>query len=90
MLQIQPYTYGTMFTAALKNYGILCLGLYRLLSAHSRSHVPSTSYKRYVLTNPPYDLELLTTDKVYTFFSWRRLNILNVHCTSQSCFSTSI
>ncbi|VDP44499.1 unnamed protein product [Soboliphyme baturini] len=53
-------TYGQMLSVALKNHGMLCIGLYRL-----HDLVSPDSTKRYVITNPPADLKLLTTDKVY-------------------------
>uniref|UniRef100_A0AC35TLF4 BK channel n=1 Tax=Rhabditophanes sp. KR3021 TaxID=114890 RepID=A0AC35TLF4_9BILA len=53
-------TYGEMFTIALKKYGQLCIGLYRL-------HDPSSteSNKRYVITNPPSELRVFASDNVY-------------------------
>ncbi|KRY30690.1 Calcium-activated potassium channel slo-1 [Trichinella spiralis] len=53
-------TYGQVLSQALKDYGMLCIGLYRL-------HDTSTDdlEKRYVITNPPPDLKLISTDKVY-------------------------
>nr|UGC41721.1 calcium-activated potassium channel slo-1 [Ditylenchus destructor] len=63
----QPYdnigtgsTYGEMFSIALKKYGQLCIGLYRL---HDQSSIESN--KRYVITNPPAELRLLSSDCVY-------------------------
>uniref|UniRef100_A0A0N4ZBA4 BK channel n=1 Tax=Parastrongyloides trichosuri TaxID=131310 RepID=A0A0N4ZBA4_PARTI len=63
----QPYegigtgsTYGQMFTLALKRYGQLCIGLYRL---HDQASPDSN--KRYVITNPPAELRLLSSDNVY-------------------------
>uniref|UniRef100_A0AC34GXM4 BK channel n=1 Tax=Panagrolaimus sp. ES5 TaxID=591445 RepID=A0AC34GXM4_9BILA len=66
-LQDQPYdgignqsTYGDMFSIALKKYGQLCIGLYRL---HDQASPESN--KRYVITNPPAELRLLSSDTVY-------------------------
>uniref|UniRef100_A0AAF5I3Q8 BK channel n=1 Tax=Strongyloides stercoralis TaxID=6248 RepID=A0AAF5I3Q8_STRER len=63
----QPYegigtasTYGQMFSLALKRYGQLCIGLYRL---HDQASPDSN--KRYVITNPPAELRLLSSDNVY-------------------------
>uniref|UniRef100_A0A915ISU6 Ca2+-activated K+ channel Slowpoke-like C-terminal domain-containing protein n=1 Tax=Romanomermis culicivorax TaxID=13658 RepID=A0A915ISU6_ROMCU len=53
-------TYGHLFTRALLDFGILCIGLYRL-----HDQAAPDSNKRYVITNPPVDLKLLVTDKVY-------------------------
>ncbi|KFD54423.1 hypothetical protein M514_04766 [Trichuris suis] len=53
-------TYGQVLSQALKEYGMLCIGLYRL-----HDMAPSELNKRYVITNPPPDLKLLPTDYVY-------------------------
>ena len=52
-------TYGALFSAALKKYGQLCIGLYRLHDSASPE-----SNKRYVITNPPAELRLLISDNV--------------------------
>ncbi|CCG28229.1 BK channel [Caenorhabditis elegans] len=66
-LQDNPYdgvvhntTYGAMFTIALRRYGQLCIGLYRL---HDQDN--PDSMKRYVITNPPAELRIKNTDYVY-------------------------
>ncbi|GMR58488.1 hypothetical protein PMAYCL1PPCAC_28683 [Pristionchus mayeri] len=66
-LSDQPYdgishhsTYGEMFSAALKYYGQLCIGLYRLHDADN-----ADSMKRYVITNPPAELRIKNSDFVY-------------------------
>ncbi|CAB3396776.1 unnamed protein product [Caenorhabditis bovis] len=66
-LQDLPYegvghntTYGAMFTIALRKYGQLCVGLYRL---HDQDN--PDSMKRYVITNPPAELRVRLTDYVY-------------------------
>ncbi|KAI6188951.1 BK channel [Aphelenchoides besseyi] len=53
-------TYGDMFSTALKRHGQLCIGLYRL-----HDNTAPESNKRYVITNPPAELRLLISDKVY-------------------------
>jgi len=53
-------TYGEMFSVALKVHGQLCIGLYRL---HDQASPESN--KRYVITNPPSELRLLSSDNVY-------------------------
>ncbi|CAJ0939362.1 unnamed protein product, partial [Mesorhabditis belari] len=53
-------TYGQMFSTALKKYGQLCIGLYRL---HDQDNADSV--KRYVITNPPAELRIRQTDMVY-------------------------
>lgn len=49
-----------MFSVALKKYGQLCIGIYRL---HDQQSMESN--KRYVITNPPSELRLLNSDSVY-------------------------
>ncbi|KAI6223778.1 BK channel [Aphelenchoides fujianensis] len=53
-------TYGNLFSTALKRHGQLCIGLYRL---HDNSAPESN--KRYVITNPPAELRLMSSDNVY-------------------------
>jgi potassium large conductance calcium-activated channel subfamily M alpha protein 1 len=54
--------YIDLFVAALRNYGMLCIGIYRLKDG---SGVSDGCYKRYVITNPPYNFTLLPTDQIY-------------------------
>ncbi|OAD55822.1 Calcium-activated potassium channel slowpoke [Eufriesea mexicana] len=54
--------YGDLFVAALKSYGMLCIGLYRFRDTSSSCDASS---KRYVITNPPDDFTLLPTDQVW-------------------------
>merc|ERR1712080_209337 len=49
--------YIDLFVASLRNYGMLCIGLYRLKD--------SSSSKRYVITNPKANFTLLPTDQVF-------------------------
>lgn len=53
--------YGDLFVAALKQFGMLCIGLYRFRDTSSSCDASS---KRYVITNPPDDFQLLPTDQV--------------------------
>ncbi|XP_073337838.1 calcium-activated potassium channel subunit alpha-1a isoform X4 [Pagrus major] len=55
--------YGDLFCKALKTYNMLCFGIYRLRDAHMS--VPSQCTKRYVITNPPYEFELVPTDLIF-------------------------
>ncbi|XP_061545893.1 calcium-activated potassium channel subunit alpha-1a isoform X9 [Phycodurus eques] len=55
--------YGDLFCKALKTYNMLCFGIYRLRDAHLSSPSPCT--KRYVITNPPYEFELVPTDLIF-------------------------
>jgi len=49
--------YIDLFVASLRNYGMLCIGLYRLKD--------NSSSKRYVITNPKANFTLLPTDQVF-------------------------
>ncbi|XP_038592789.1 calcium-activated potassium channel subunit alpha-1a isoform X2 [Micropterus salmoides] len=55
--------YGDLFCKALKTYNMLCFGIYRLRDAHLNA--PSGCTKRYVITNPPYEFELVPTDLIF-------------------------
>ncbi|XP_070833368.1 calcium-activated potassium channel subunit alpha-1a isoform X15 [Chaetodon trifascialis] len=55
--------YGDLFCKALKTYNMLCFGIYRLRDAHLSAPSPCT--KRYVITNPPYEFELVPTDLIF-------------------------
>ena len=53
--------YGRLFVQALNRYGILCLGLYRVMELSEDSR---RSSRRYVMTHPPPSVNLLPSDKV--------------------------
>ena len=55
--------YSELFAFALKTYGILCFGLCRFRDSTS-TVTDNPSAKRYVITNPPDDFVLMTSDKV--------------------------
>uniref|UniRef100_A0A8C7ZNJ4 Calcium-activated potassium channel subunit alpha-1 n=1 Tax=Oryzias sinensis TaxID=183150 RepID=A0A8C7ZNJ4_9TELE len=55
--------YGDLFCKALKTYNMLCFGIYRLRDAHLGA--PSQCTKRYVITNPPYEFELVPSDLIF-------------------------
>ncbi|XP_045534897.1 calcium-activated potassium channel slowpoke isoform X13 [Papilio machaon] len=59
--------YGDLFVAALRTYGMLCIGLYRFRDTSSSSDASS---KRYVITNPPDDFCLLHTDQVFVLMQF--------------------
>ncbi|XP_049776499.1 calcium-activated potassium channel slowpoke [Schistocerca cancellata] len=59
--------YGDLFVAALKSYGMLCIGLYRFRDTSSSC---DASTKRYVITNPPDDFSLLPTDQVFVLMQF--------------------
>jgi len=58
--------YIDLFVASLRNYGMLCIGLYRLKD--------SSSSKRYVITNPKANFTLLPTDQV----GYQNVKYLNI------------
>ncbi|XP_047343507.1 calcium-activated potassium channel slowpoke isoform X14 [Vespa velutina] len=61
--------YGDLFVAALKSYGMLCIGLYRYRFRDTSSSCDASS-KRYVITNPPDDFTLLPTDQVFVLMQF--------------------
>merc|ERR1711936_631823 len=65
----QGRKYQDLFVASLRNYGMLCIGLYRLRDPNITVEASS---KRYVITNPPFDFGLLPTDQVFVFIHWNK------------------
>jgi len=61
--------YIDLFVAALRNYGMLCIGLYRF---RDTANAFDASSKRYVITNPPTDFNLLPSDQVYVLQPFER------------------
>ncbi|XP_031572862.1 calcium-activated potassium channel slowpoke-like isoform X6 [Actinia tenebrosa] len=55
--------YGEMFLHALRDYSMICLGVYRFRDSNKLSSTPSS--KRYVIAVPPYDFLLQSTDLVF-------------------------
>ena len=55
--------FGDLFVDAIKNYGILCFGIYRFRDSSMSTSTPSS--KRYTITNPPYEFQLLPTDLIF-------------------------
>ncbi len=53
--------YGDLFLAALRSYGMLCIGIYRFRDTTGPNEASS---KRYVITNPPNELILIPSDMV--------------------------
>ncbi|XP_006896713.1 PREDICTED: potassium channel subfamily U member 1 [Elephantulus edwardii] len=53
--------FGQVFCGSLDKFGILCLGLYRMIDEEERN----PEHKRFVITRPPTDLKLLRSDLVY-------------------------
>merc|ERR1719320_92730 len=64
--------YIDLFVAALRHYGMLCIGLYRILfrDTSSSSSSGDASSKRYVVTNPPNDFNLLPSDQVFVLMQF--------------------
>ncbi|PAA50727.1 hypothetical protein BOX15_Mlig033072g1 [Macrostomum lignano] len=54
--------YSDLFLGALHRYGILCIGLYRLLTPPEEGK--QTLKKRYIITNPPAKFPVLMSDRV--------------------------
>merc|ERR1719447_2058030 len=61
--------YNELFLGALRQYGMLCIGLYRILFRDKANSYDASS-KRYVITNPPVDFQLLPTDQVFVLMQF--------------------
>jgi len=59
--------YGDLFAHLLKSFGVLCIGLYRFRDTDTSAE-QNPCAKRYVITNPPADFKLLSSDKVLCVF----------------------
>merc|ERR550519_1420907 len=55
--------YGDLFTRALQQYNLLCFGIYRFRDVSSPVANPTS--KRYVITAPPDDFPLVSSDLVF-------------------------
>ncbi|XP_033643745.1 calcium-activated potassium channel subunit alpha-1-like isoform X3 [Asterias rubens] len=55
--------YGDLFIGAIKKFGMLCFGIYRFRDSSLSTTTPSS--KRYAITNPPYEFQLMSTDHVF-------------------------
>lgn len=51
-----------MFVEALRQFGMLCIGIYRVKDPTGTE--PTASSRRYVITNPPGDFTLMMSDLV--------------------------
>ncbi|XP_031195263.1 potassium channel subfamily U member 1 isoform X2 [Mastomys coucha] len=60
-------TFGQLFCGSLDNFGILCVGLYRMIDEeeHSQEH------KRFVITRPANECHLLPSDLVFCAIPFR-------------------
>ncbi|XP_058576696.1 potassium channel subfamily U member 1 isoform X2 [Neofelis nebulosa] len=54
-------TFGQVFCGSLDNFGILCLGLYRMIDEEENN----PEEKRFVITRPPNNFKLLPSDLVF-------------------------
>lgn len=54
--------YGDLFVEALRLFGMLCIGIYRVKDPTGTE--PTASSRRYVITNPPGDFILTMSDLV--------------------------
>ncbi|XP_076855991.1 calcium-activated potassium channel subunit alpha-1-like [Brachyhypopomus gauderio] len=68
--------YGELFCKAIKTYNMLCFGIYRLLEMPRTTETDCV--KRFVITNPPYHLELIPTDMVFCLMQFK-------HADDRSC-----
>ncbi|XP_058864415.1 calcium-activated potassium channel subunit alpha-1-like [Acipenser ruthenus] len=59
-----------LFCKSLDAFGILCLGLYRLLDA------PNLALRRYVITSPPWDFPLQPFDRVFCLVPFSQSHLL--------------
>ncbi|BHF72752.1 Calcium-activated potassium channel subunit alpha-1 [Sparganum proliferum] len=63
--------YEQLFLHTLRNYGILIIGIYRLLCSHKlkdrdpEKYASSEHYRRFVITNPPPNLPIYPTDWIF-------------------------
>lgn len=58
----QAGRYGDLFVEALRLFGMLCIGIYRVKDPTGTE--PTASSRRYVITNPPGDFILMPSDLV--------------------------
>ncbi|XP_053319760.1 calcium-activated potassium channel subunit alpha-1-like [Spea bombifrons] len=75
-------TYGELFCNALTDSRIICFGIYRLMDD------PDQQQRRYVITRPPKNFALLTTDQLYCVVPFR--DQPNTPGLARSVSSTSI
>lgn len=75
--------YGELFVFALRQYGMLCIGIYRFRDTSGSSEA---SNKRYVITNPPNDLVLIPSDMVCLFLNFENgIEIFNLLIFKDIC-----
>ncbi|KAM7535916.1 hypothetical protein Aperf_G00000089024 [Anoplocephala perfoliata] len=62
---VQGTPFEKLFLAALREYGILIIGIYRLLRWFEPDKETPISYRRFVITNPPPTLPLHPSDWIF-------------------------
>ena len=67
LAQFSAGKYSDLFLAALRTYGMLCIGLYRL---RDDPKTREASSKRYVITASPAHFPLLPSDLVYVLIQF--------------------
>ncbi|KAG9509259.1 Calcium-activated potassium channel slowpoke, partial [Fragariocoptes setiger] len=60
--------YGDLFVAALRMFGMLCIGIYRVRDPTANG--PTASSRRYVITNPPDDFILMPSDLIFVLLQF--------------------
>ena len=71
--------FGDLFLFALREYSMICLGLYRYRDPQRLSNGAPTCKKRYVITFPPFNFVLANTDKVFVLKQFERPRKTNMH-----------
>uniref|UniRef100_A0A6G1SEK4 Calcium-activated potassium channel slo-1 n=2 Tax=Aceria tosichella TaxID=561515 RepID=A0A6G1SEK4_9ACAR len=60
--------YGDLFVEALRLFGMLCIGIYRVKDPTGTE--PTASSRRYVITNPPGDFALMPSDLIFVLLQF--------------------
>lgn len=60
--------YGDLFVEALRLFGMLCFGIYRVKDPTGTE--PTASSRRYVITNPPGDFVLMVSDLIFVLLQF--------------------
>ncbi|RWS16685.1 calcium-activated potassium channel slowpoke-like protein [Dinothrombium tinctorium] len=59
--------YGDLFVNSLRQYGMLCIGVYRFRDSTGLNEASS---KRFVVTNPPYEFTLMPSDMIFVLMQF--------------------
>ena len=62
MRLLQNGRFGELFLNALRQYGIICLGIFRKISPNDTG---PRALRRYAITHPAKDMPLLPHDKIF-------------------------